>query len=161
MFPVRAVALAVLIVAGAAVCQTRTDELRTRFNQETNAVRKAKLMKDLGDAEFKDIDRDVDTGKLSDAATAFERYRDEVRSCQQALDATGSNAEKHSSGFKQLEISVRESLRRLDLIIPTLTRDQQSRLLAVRGDLSQINQHLLQELFPHAADDGNTKVDSW
>jgi chromosome segregation ATPase len=157
MFRVWGVALVVLIAAGTALCQSRTDELRARFNQETNPVRKAKLMRDLGEAELKDIDRDVDAGKVSDAAGAFERYRDEVRSCQQALDAMGSNAEKHSSGFKQLEISVRESLRRLDLIISTLTGDQQSRFVAVRGDLSQINQHLLQELFPHAAADGGTE----
>jgi chromosome segregation ATPase len=157
MFRVWGVALMVLIAAGAALCQSRTAELRARFNQETNPVRKAKLMRDLGEAELKDIDRDLDAGKVSDAAAAFERYRDEVRSCEQALDTMGSNAEKHSSGFKQLEISVRESLRRLDSIIPTLTGDQQSRFVAVRGDLSQINQHLLQELFPHAPSDGGTE----
>jgi hypothetical protein len=154
MFRAWGVVFGVLMLAGAAVGQSRTGELRARFNQETNPVRKAKLMRDLGDAEFRDIDHDVDAGKLPDAASAFERYRDEVRSCVQALDATGSNAEKHSSGFKQLEISVREALRRMDLIIPTLTGDQQSRFTAVRGDLSEINQHLLQELFPHAPADG-------
>lgn len=148
------VAFVILVLAGAAVGQNRTEELRARFNQETNAARKAKLMKDLGEAELKDIDHDLDAGKLSDAASTFERYRDEVRSCQKALDATGNNAEKHSSGFKQLEISVREALRRLDSIIPTLTGDQQSRFTAVRGDLSEINQHLLQELFPHAPANG-------
>ena len=154
------VALLVLLVAGAGLCQNRTEELRARFNQETNAVRKAKLMRDLGETEFKDIDRDVDAGKLSDAAAGFERYRDEVRSSEQALDATGTDAEKHSSGFKQLEISLRESIRRLDVIIPTLTADQQARFLAVRSDLSQISQHLLQELFPHApAEDGAGKSD--
>lgn len=157
MFRVGGVALVVLLVVATAVCQNRTDELRARFNQETNPVRKAKLMRDLGEAELKEVDRDLGGGKASDAAAALERYRDEVRSCQQALDATGSNAEKHSSGFKQLEISVRESLRRLDLIIPTLTGDQQSRFVAVRGDLSQINQHLLQELFPHTAADSKEK----
>jgi hypothetical protein len=160
MFRLCAVAVAVLLVAGPAVCQSRTDELRARFNQETNPVHKAKLMRDLGDAEFKDIDRDVNAGKISDAAAAFERYRDEVRSCERALDATGSNAEKHSSGFKQLQVSVRESLRRLDLLIPNLTGDQQNRFVTVRGDLSQINQHLLQELFPHAPPDpGAAKLD--
>jgi len=154
------VALIILLVAGAGLCQGRTDELRARFNQETNPVRKAKLMRDLGEAEFKDIDRDISTGKLSDAASGFERYRDEVRTSEKALDATGTNAEKHSSGFKQLEISLRESIRRLDVIIPTLTADQQTRFLAVRGDLNQISQHLLQELFPHApAEDAAGKSD--
>jgi hypothetical protein len=80
----------------------------------------------------------------------LEQYRDQARLCVEGLDAKKINAAKHSSGFKQLQISVQEALRRLDEILPALTGDQQPPFLAVRDDLQKMDGHLVQELFPRA-----------
>ena len=139
---------AAALVAGSAFPQDRTAELRTQFAQESNPVRKAKLMPRLGEAEFREIAGAVAAGHLADALATLERYRAEVQACQEGLDAMRIDAEKHPAGFKQLQISLRESLRRLDHLLEGLTADEQAPFLAVRKDLDQTNRHLFHELFP-------------
>jgi hypothetical protein len=140
--------VAAALFAGSAVPQDRTAELRSRFAQESNPVRKAKLMPRLGEAEFREMRNHLAEGRLPDALAALERYRAEVQACQKGLDATGIDAEKHPAGFKQLQISLRESLRRLDHLLVGLTADEQAPFLAVGNDLDQINRHLFHQLFP-------------
>lgn len=140
--------LAAALVAGSAFPQDRAAELRSRFAQESDPVRKAKLMPRLGEAEFREIADAVRAGRLAEAQAGLERYRAEIESCQKGLDSMGIDAEKHPAGFKELEISLRESLRRLDHLLEGLTADEQAPFLAVRKDLDEINRHLFHELFP-------------
>jgi hypothetical protein len=58
-------------------------------------------------------------------------------------------AEKHPAGFKQLQFSLRDSLRRLDMVIVNMTSDEQAPFLSIRSDLGEINVRLIQHLFPH------------
>lgn len=132
--------------------QDRTAEVRSRFDHEPDPVHKAILIVPLGNAEFLEIQKDFDTGELSDALAILQQYRNEVRSCRDGLDAKGIDPERHPSGFKQLQISVRESLRRLDDLIVSIPRDQQTPFLEVRKEIDQINRHLIRELFPHQPD---------
>ncbi|HVB85052.1 MAG TPA: hypothetical protein VNK23_00090 [Candidatus Dormibacteraeota bacterium] len=138
------------LVANPASPVDRTPELRARFEHETNPAHKAKLMQKLGAAEFKDIEKDVANSQFASAADLLHQYRNEVELCSKELDATGVNAEKKPDGFKQLQISVRESLERVDRLISTMTADQQVPLRADRNRLEELNSHLLQELFPRA-----------
>lgn len=140
--------LAAALAAGAVLPQDRVAELRSKFAQESNPVRKAKLMPRLGEAEFREITSAMAAGRLADAQTGLERYRSEVQECAQKLDAAGIDAEKHADGFKQLQISLRESLRRLDRLIEGLTANEQAPFVAVRKDLDEVNRHLVHELFP-------------
>lgn len=132
-----------------ALPQNKTADLRSRFVRESNPVQQAKLLPQLGDAEFQDIDKDVTAGRLPDALAILEQYRAEAQTCQKSLDAAEIDAEKHSSGFKQLQISLRESLRRLDTFLSGMTSDEQVPFLDVRKDLAEMNRHLIRELFPH------------
>jgi hypothetical protein len=126
----------------------RGAELRTRFASESDAVRRAKLMVPLGDAEFQEIRKRIDDGKLDDALAILREYRDEAQSCQKELDAKGVDPEKRPSGFKQLQISLRESLRRLDDLLANLSADEQKPFLDLRKDIDQLDRHLIRELFP-------------
>ena len=128
---------------------SRLAELRSRFAHEPNPVARAKLMPQLGDAEFAEIDNDVIQEKLPEALAVLQSYRDEVESCDKALDAAGLDAEKHPGGFKQLEFSLRDSLRRLDAVIVNMTIDEQAPFLEVRQELGELNRHLIEHLFPH------------
>ncbi len=121
---------------------------QARFDREKNPVHKAKMMQRLGRDEFEEIRMDVSEGNFSEAVRVLDRYRDQARSCVDGLDATHTNAAKHSSGFKQLQISLQEALRRLDEIIAGLTSDEQPPFAAARRDLQKMNDHLVQELFP-------------
>lgn len=129
-------------------------EFQARFERETDAVHRAKLMQRLGPEEFEQIEKDVSQGDVAAAARIVTQYRDQVRSCIEALDARKINAARHDSGFKQLQISVQEALRRLDEILAGLTADQQPDFAAARSELQKINDHLVQELFPGSPSPG-------
>ena len=144
-----AVVLAFAAAGRPAFSSDRISDLRTRVTRESNPVNKAKLMPQLGDAEFAEIDKDVAAGNLREALLVLQHYLEEVQSCEKALDASGIDAEKHPSGFKQLQYSLPGSLRRLDNLIVGLTADEQGPFLAARKDLNEMDMHLIRELFPH------------
>jgi hypothetical protein len=148
-FRVVAMVLAAASISGAALAQNRVADLRARLAHEPNPVSRAKLMPALGDAEFAAIDADVTQGKISEALTILQTYRDDVRSCDKALDALGQDAGKHPGGYKQLEFSLRDSLRRLDGVVVNMTSDEQAPFLDIRKELSETNAHLIEHLFPH------------
>lgn len=128
--------------------QGRTSDLRARFEHETNPVQKAKIMSDLGEAEFQDIRKDLDMDRVSDGLTLLTSYRDQIEACTKALEDKKIDAEKHPAGFKQLQISIQESLRRIDAMLPSLTADDQAPFLEVRKELDELDRHLIGELFP-------------
>jgi hypothetical protein len=140
-------AAAISVCAGA---QDRITDLRDRLAHEPSPVNRAKLMPPLGDAEFAEIDADVMQDKLPEALAVLRAYRDEVESCDKALDALGQDAEKHPGGYKQLQFSLRDSLRRLDAIMANMTSDEQAPFLDVRKELGDLNMHLIEHLFGHA-----------
>ena len=128
--------------------QGQTSDLRSRFEHEANAVQKAKLMPALGDAEFSEIRKDVEADQFSDGLALARQYRDQVQSCVKGLDNIKIDVEKHPSGFKQLQISLQESLRRLDALLHNMTSEEQAPFLDIRKDLDEMNRHLIEELFP-------------
>jgi len=115
---------------------------------EKNPIQKAKLMSDLGDAEFREIAKNVEAQRLPHALSILQQYRDQARACSKGLDALHVDAEKHPNGFKQLQISLAESIRRLDTSLVSMTGDEQVPFLDVRKDLGEMNNHLIEELFP-------------
>jgi hypothetical protein len=143
--------LAAALFTSSLPAQDRIADLRARFDKEPSAVNKAKTMPQLGDLEFGVIDKDVAERHLPEALAILQTYRDQVETCNKGLDATGVDGAKHPAGFKQLEISLREALRRLESLIATMTGDEQAPFLDVRKELSDVNQHLIQHLFPAEA----------
>jgi hypothetical protein len=137
--------------AVSAFSQGQLAKIQSRFSHETDPVGKAKLMPALGQAEFQEIQKDSAAGRLPEALAMLRQYRDAAATCAKLLDATGVDAGKHASGFKQLQISLRESLRRLDALLPGMTADEQAPCLIVRKDLDQMNLHLIEQLFPGRA----------
>lgn len=126
----------------------RLDATRSRFERETDPVHKAKLMVPLGNAEFDQIEKQVVDSDLTNALSGLQTYQTQVMTCEKGLDAKGVDPEKHPAGFKELEISVRESLRRLDNVLVRLPGDDQKPFLDVRKSLDDVNRHLIKQLFP-------------
>jgi len=143
-----AAVLIVALVVGSLLAQDRTAELRSRFEKEPDPVRKARLVAPLADQEFRDMHVKIDAGDLSAAAEIAGQVRDEAQASKKLLDAKSRDAEAHPEGYKQLEISVRESIRRLDDIMVSLARDDQAPLAAVRKDLDEMDRQMIHLLFP-------------
>jgi hypothetical protein len=136
------------LVLSPSLPRNRTPELLARFERETNPVNRAKLMPKLGSAEFREIETDVANREFESAAKLLHQYHAQVERCSKELDQANLNAVKKPAGFKQLQISVREALERLDRLISKMTIDEQARFRHDRDDLEELNSHLLQELFP-------------
>jgi hypothetical protein len=140
--------LVTALVAGSLGAQDRTAELRARFQKEPDPVRKARLVAPLADAEFRDMHVKIDAGELAAAAEIAGQVRDEARASKKLLDAKSRDVEAHPEGYKQLEISVRESIRRLDDIQVSLAKDDQKPLAEVRAELETLDREMIHQLFP-------------
>jgi hypothetical protein len=140
--------LVAMLAAGSVMAQDRTAELRARFQKETDPVRKAQLVAPLADAEFRDMHEKIDAGDLAAAAEIARRVRDEAEASKKALDAKHRDPEAHPDGYKKLEISVRESVRRLDDIMVSLAKDEQKPLAEVRAGLETLDREMIHQLFP-------------
>lgn len=143
-----ALGLAIVVAPLAAQEYHTTEQWRAKYVRETDPVHKAKLLLPLGDSEFKDAESALANEKHSEALDILKQHLDEAQSCEKALDAKFSDPEKHANGYKQLQISLRGSLRRLDAMIVGLTEDDRKPFVEIRGQLDEIDRHLIQQLFP-------------
>ncbi|MGA8145284.1 MAG: hypothetical protein WB987_15465 [Candidatus Acidiferrales bacterium] len=143
-----ALVLAAILAPAAAQEYRSTEQLRARFVQEADPIRKAKLLPPLGDSEFRDAHTALAEDKVPQALEILKLYVGEAQSCEKALNAKIADPEKHPNGFKQLQISVREAVRRMDAIIVGLSADDRTPFVEMRGQLDEIDRHLIQQLFP-------------
>src|SRR5260370_10598971 len=67
--------------------QDRVAALQAEFDRETNAVRKAKLIHKLGDAQFQEARRYGDGGDYDAVAKRMEGYRDDAKAALSNLQA--------------------------------------------------------------------------
>jgi hypothetical protein len=78
----------------------------------------------------------------------MEKYRDNARAAVDALKKDHPDAERHTSGFKQLQIHVHKSLREVDEVLVVAPDEYRPPLELVRRDLANIDDELLELLFP-------------
>ena len=154
-FSALALAFAMVTACLAAQEYHTTEQWRAKFDHEADPVRKAKLLLPLGEAEFKDAEAALANDKSAEALDILKKYLDEAQSCEKALEEKFPDAEKHANGYKQLQISLRGSLRRLDAMIVGLNEDDRKPFVEIRGQLDEIDRHLIHMLFPkQPANDG-------
>ncbi len=147
------------------VCPSVTAEQESRakyeaqFQLERDPVAKARILAKLGRLEIDQARADLKADKEEDSLADLEHYRDEVEGAVQALSATGVNAEQHPAGFKELQISLRETLRHIDELILELPLDKRPWFQAVRSDLGKSQNVLIEALFPTVRDKRSRKGD--
>ena len=120
---------------------------------------KAKILAKDGRLELDQVRADLKTDNEEQALSDLEHYRDEVELSVRALSTTGLNAEKHPGGFKELQISLRQTLRRVDDVINSLPYDKRPWFQAVRSDLAKSQATLMDQLFPDGGNKGPKRAD--
>lgn len=128
--------------------QESREKYEAQFQLERDPVAKAKILAKLGRFEIEQARADLKADKDEQSLAALEHYRDQVEGIVQALSATGVNAEQHPAGFKELQISLRETLRHVDELILQLPQDKKPWFQAVRSDLAASQSVLIEALFP-------------
>jgi hypothetical protein len=115
-------------------------------------VRKAKILPQLAEAEYLQVQDQLKADNAAEAGAIVKQMADEAATCREALDAKVRDPEAHPDGYRQLQISVRQTLRRIDNILPGLSMDEQKPFLEARESLSEVDQALLVALFPKRPD---------
>jgi hypothetical protein len=148
-----------LCLNGAAATQETRAKYEAQYQLEHDPVARAKILAKLGHYEVEQARSDLKEDKEEVSLAELERYRDQVESAVQALAATGVNAEQHPSGFKELQISLRETLRHIDELILQLPLDKRPWFQAVRSDLAKSQNSLIEALFPTLGEKRSKKGD--
>ena len=126
--------------------------LQARFDHETNSVHKAKLLEKLGDAQLEETRRASQASDYKTIGLVMEKYRDNARAAVDALKKDHPDAERHTNGFKQLQIHVHKSLREVDEVLVVAPDEFRPPLEIVRRDLANMDEELLDLLFPRHPD---------
>lgn len=137
----------------AAVCASmfaadEVAQLQAHFDRETNSVRKAKLLEKLGDAQMEQTRKASQANDYKTLDFVMEKYRDNARAAVDALKKDHPDAERHTGGYKQLQIHVHKALRDVDEILVIAPDEYRPPLEIVRRDLAAMDDELLNLLFP-------------
>lgn len=143
-----AISILALAICGAWSTPDKLGELQARFDHETNAVHKAKLIEKLGDEELEEAGEAEQKGDYSRMGLLLEKYRDNVRIASSALTKANPDAVHHPNGYKQLEMHVQKGLRELDEFLLEAPDPYKPPLQLVRQDLIAMDNQLLRSLFP-------------
>lgn len=150
-------ALLMALLCASLAAQDRLAVALAQYQHETDPVRKARILAKFGDDQ---VDLARKQLKSEDDVTSLhtlEVYRDEVHSTVVGLKGTGIDAERKTAGFKELQISLRETIRHIDDLIYTLPVDKRPFFRAVRDDLTKDQNDLIDALFPRKLDQNMRK----
>jgi hypothetical protein len=155
----RIVLIAALSLCCSLAAQDRLAEELAKYQHEADPVRKARALAKLGDEQIDLAKRQLRADQEVDSLHTLEQYRNEVRETVTALNAMGVDAERKPAGFKELQISLRETIRRIDDLILTLNVDKRPFFREVRNDLFMDQNELVDKLFPRKPERNSPKSD--
>jgi hypothetical protein len=149
---IRMATIAALFFPVIIASQVRLEDDLARYQHETDPVRKARILAKIGDTQVEFARKELKEGHDEASLHTLEQYRDEVHETVAALNRMGVDPERKPAGFKELQISLRETVRRVDDLIFTLDVDKRPFFRAVRNDLFADHNTLIDELFPRKPD---------
>jgi len=154
---IRIAVIAALALCAPLAAQDRLAEDLAKYQHEADPVRKARALAKLGDEQVELAKKQLKAEDEVASLHTLEQYRDEVHDVVTALNAMGVDAERKPAGFKELQISLRETIRRIDDLILTLNVDKRSFFRVVRNDLFMDQNVLIDELFPRKPERNSPK----
>ena len=144
----KALLAAMLLCAAAGFAADDLGMLQQRVDAEHDGVRKAKMLQKLGDAQFAKERQEAKANDYLAVGLVMEKYRDNVRAAVEALKKQHPDAEKHSSGYRQLEIHVAAGIREVQDVILAMPEPYRPPMELVLSDLRAMDVELLRLLFP-------------
>jgi hypothetical protein len=129
----------------------KLQQLQESFDRETHAAKKVKELDKLGQAQFMAADNEFKSGHVDSAVVIFEKYRDNVKAAFELLRKQEPDVDKHSSGYRQLELGIREGLREVEDSMLVAPEPMQPPLRIVHKDLLEMDDALINLLFPRRA----------
>lgn len=121
---------------------------KLRYEQAESPVDRAKALGKLGHEEYVAARQAIETGKTDEALQYLKDYNEQATSAHDELVKITNDPEKHSNGFRQLQISVRERERELRDLVSRVGFEQRQPFESLQKSLDALNQKLILELFP-------------
>jgi len=118
------------------------------FDQAQDPVTKAKALAKLEPGVFTKARETLEAGNDVDTLAQLQHFRDETQSTVASLETVSAHASDHPAGFKELQIALREAVRQMDDILLVLPPDKHPWFRAVRSDLVDSQNRLIELLFP-------------
>src|SRR5579864_5568406 len=131
--------------------QDRMQEYKEKYEKENDPVRKAKALRNYGDAQIQQFVREASAENFEPASTLLTAYRNEVRFVFDGLKATGNDPEKKPDGFKELEFNLRKTLLHIERTLPTVPIEHRESLQTIHDELARIHTDLIHLLLPREA----------
>ena len=156
---IRVVAIVALALCALVSAQDRLALDQAKYQHETDAIRKSRALVKLGDDQIELATKQLKMNDEVAALHTLEVYRDEVHGMVAALNGMGVDPERKPAGFKELQISLRGTIRRIDDLILTLPVDKRPFFREVRNDLFTDQNQLIDDLFPRRPDHAAPKSD--
>jgi hypothetical protein len=122
---------------------------KVKYETANNPVDRAKAFVKLGHEEYVAARRALDSGNTDEALQFLTDYSDQATETHDALLKSDVDPEKHSNGFRQLQISIRERERDLRDLMGRVAFDQRGPFEKLDKAMNGLNQRLMQELFPN------------
>jgi hypothetical protein len=158
MVKIRIAAFLALALFAPLAAQDRLAAELAQYQHDADPVHKARDLAKLGDDQIELSRKQLKSGADVDSLHTLELYRDEVMETVTGLKATGVDAEKKPAGFKELQISLRETIRHIDDLIFTLPVDKRPFFRAVREDVAKEQNDLIDVLFPRTPEQNSRKA---
>ncbi len=150
-------AIAALALCIPVFAQDRLEQDLAKYQADADPVRRARDLVKLGDAQVDLARKQLKDGDDVASLATLQQYVDEVQKTSSELAATGIDAEKKPTGFKELQISLRETGRKIDDLIFTLPVDKRPFFREVRTGLTKVQNDLMDALFPRTGDHASKK----
>ena len=146
--------MCLVAAAPAFLCaQDALQKLRADYAAQTSPVDRARTLAKLAPHEIANARSLANAGDDDKAMAALGKFRDEVVETSRALIDTGADASRHPNGFRELQISLRMFLRRLDDLMLSVQQDERPGFRDIKSDLEMAQNALIDALFPKS----NTK----
>ncbi len=128
--------------------QDNEQDLQAHIQREANPIKKAKLEIRLGRLKLIQSMAALDQGNIEEANRLLGVYVETLNDAWQRLKNSGQMAHKNSSGFKELDIELREDGRYLEDLSERVPYNQRDTAKKVVGRVNGLRNEVLQALFP-------------
>ncbi len=146
---VSAAFLAAALLAAPLRAEEHLEALRTEFHNQNDPVKRAKFFSKLGAGLIAEM-RKLESAHQFDGVTPlFLEFHDSATQAYDGLAATGRDAEKHSGGYRELEMYLCQALHPLNDLIFELPLADREALRGPQKDIEDLDEKLVRALFPH------------
>jgi len=121
-------------------------KLQQQLARESDPDDRAKITVKIGQELLKQVSRAYEKGEGEEAERLLGDYREAIRTAHEDLKQSGRDARRKPKGFKDLEIHLRKSTKKLEDLGHNLSFDERAALDEAIAEMEGIRQELLEDL---------------